>query len=293
MRNWILMVARVATLAGPTALAFFSGGYFDEARAWAGLGAWLLAALALALGPRALPRGRPALLALGGLALLAGWTLVSMTWAPVRGSAYHAGQLHLLYLGGLLASAALLRGRPVVRAVEPTVLAGTLIVVGYGLSEHVLPGLVHLTDSLTAQGRLDQPLSYWNAMGELAAIGFVVAARVIGDLSRPPALRALAAAAAAPLGLGLYLSFSRGALFACAAGLLVLALVARRRSAVRGILVCVGAGVLATLAAAPFRGVTALEGTLSTREGQGLVVLGIGLIIMVLAALAALRLVHA
>lgn len=292
MRNWILMAARVAVLAGPTALAFFSGGYFDEARAWAGLGAWVLAAVALALAPTALPRGRPALLALGGLALLAGWTLVSMTWAPVRGSAYHAGQLNLLYLGGLLASAALLRGRAIVRAVEPAILACAVIVIGYGLSEHVLPGLVHLTDSLTAQGRLDQPLSYWNAMGELAAIGFVLAARVAGDLSRPCTLRAAAAAAAAPLGLGLYLSFSRGALFACVAGLLVLALVARRRSAVRGIAVCVGAGVLATLAAAPFRGVTALEGTLSSREGQGLAVLGIGVVVMVLAALAALRLVH-
>lgn len=292
MRNWILIVARVAALAAPTALAFFSGGYFDEARAWAGLGAWVLAGLALALGPGALPRGRPALLALGGMALLAGWTLLSMTWAPVRGSAYHAGQLNLLYLGALLACAALLRGRSVVRAVEPAVLAGALIVIGYGLSEHMLPGLVHLTDSLTAQGRLDQPLSYWNAMGELAAIGFVLAARLTGDATRPAAVRGFAAASTAPLGLGLYLSFSRGALFACVAGLLVLALVARRRSAVRGILVCVGAGVLAALAAAPFRGVTALEGTLATREGQGLIVLGIGVVVMTLAALAALRLVH-
>ena len=66
-------------------------------------------------------------------------------------------------------------------------------------------------------------------MGELAAIGFVLCARLAGDASRPAgaALRA-AAAAAAPLGMGLYLSFSRGALFACAAGLVALIVVAPR-----------------------------------------------------------------
>ena len=59
-------------------------------------------------------------------------------------------------------------------------------------------------------------------MGELAALGFVLCARLCGDSARPRALRILAAGATAPLGLGLYLSFSRGALFACAAGLVAL-----------------------------------------------------------------------
>ena len=33
----------------------------------------------------------------------------------------------------------------------------------------------------SAAGRLDQPLTYWNATGALAALGLVLCARVAGD----------------------------------------------------------------------------------------------------------------
>jgi O-antigen ligase len=287
-RTGVLALARVVALAGPTALAFFSGGYFDEARAWTGLLAWALALVALVLVPGALPRGRPAALALGGLGLLGLWTLASIAWAPTAGSAYHAGQIDLLYLGALLAAAGLLRGRGVLRALEPALLAGALVVIVYGLSERFVPGAVHLSSSVTAQGRLDQPLSYWNAMGELAAIAFVLAARLAGDASRCAVLRAGAAGAAGPLGLGLYLSFSRGALFAAAAGLLVLIVVSARREALAGAAVCVAAGVLCALAAAPFRGLTALSGALGTREREGAIVLVAVLVVAGLGALGAI-----
>ena len=290
MRPGVTAVARVAILAGPTALAFFSGGYFDEPRAWAGLAAWLLAFLALVLVPGALPRGRAALLAFGGLLALAALTLASIKWAPIAGSAYHAGQIDLLYLGALVASVGLLRGRATLRALEPALSAGVLIVIGYGLSQRFAPGIVHLSASVTAQGRLEQPLTYWNAMGELAAIGIVLVARLAGDPSRARALRALAAAAAAPLGLGLYLSFSRGALFTCAAGLLVLLTVLARREAVWGAAVCVAAGVLAAVAAMPLHGVTSMHGSLGTRETQGLIVLVAVIVIAALAAAAVLTL---
>jgi hypothetical protein len=69
--------------------------------------------------------------------------------------------------------------------------------------------------------------------------------------------------------MGLYLSFSRGALFAWVAGLVVLLVAAPRREQLRGLLVGVGAAVLAAAAAAPFKGLTALTGTLGTRERQG------------------------
>ncbi len=218
MRRRLRVVACVVLLVGPAVLAFFSGGYFDEARAWAGLVGWALVVVALLVVPDPLPRDPRAWLALGGLALLAAWTLLSITWAPIAGSAYHAGQLVVLYTGILLAAAMLLRGRSAQRAVEPALAAGALLVVGYGLSERLLPGLLHFSRSTSAVGRLEQPLTYWNAMGELAALGFVLCARLAGDATRSRYPRALAAAAAVPLGLGLYLSFSRGALFACAAG---------------------------------------------------------------------------
>jgi O-Antigen ligase len=281
-RRAAVVSAGAALLAGPTALAFFSGGYFQGPRVWAGAGAWACVAVALLAGAR-LPRGRDALLAIGGLGLLAAWTLVSILWAPLAGNAYGAGQIAMLYLGALLASAMVLRGR-VLPLVEPALAAGTVVVVCYGLAGRLLPGLLHLARSVSAEGRLEQPLTYWNAMGELAALGFVLCARLAGDRTRPSWLRSLAAAATAPLGLGLYISFSRGALFACVAGLLTLVVLAPRRQQLAVVLLAVGVGVVASLAVAAFKGVTSLSGGLSTRESQGAIVLAV---VIVLAAGAA------
>jgi hypothetical protein len=272
MGRGVLIGARAVLLAGPTALAFFTGGYLDEPRVWAGLVVWLLVAIAAVVNGRSLPRARSAWLALGGLAALASWTLASIAWAPIAGNAYHAGQTAVLYLGALLAAAMLLRGRWQL-AVEPALAAGTLIAIGYGISERLLPGLLHFSRSVSAHGRLEQPLTYWNAMGELAALGFVLCARLAGDRARDPRLRAAAAVASAPLGLGLYLSFSRGALFAGAAGIVALIVLAPRREQLQGLIVTIAAGALTAAAAAPFSGVTSLTGKLSTREWQGAVVL--------------------
>jgi hypothetical protein len=268
-----LVVLSVVALTGPAVLAFFAGGYFDGPRVWAGLITWGLVVIAMLSSPRPLPTrlgGRLALVALGLLAL---WTLLSFTWAPIAGNAYHAGQRVILYAGALLAAAALLRRRPAQRAVEPVLAFGALVVIGYGLAGRLLPGLLHFSRSVSAQGRLEQPLTYWNAMGEVAALGLVLAVRVAGDGSRERALRTAAACACAPLGMGLYLSFSRGALFACLAGLVTLVVAAPSRAQLRAMVVSLAAAVLAAVVSAPFGAVTSLAGSQSTRERDGAIVL--------------------
>jgi hypothetical protein len=292
MRSAALSAARLVLLAGPTVLAFFAGGYFDEPRGWAGLVAWLLVAVGLLAQPKPLPKGRGAWLALGGLGGLAAWTLLSIAWAPIAGSAYHAGQIAVLYLGALLAATVLLRTGGAQRAVEPALAAGTLIVIGYGISERLLPGLLNFARSLSAQGRLEQPLTYWNAMGELAALGLVLSLRIAGDATRSARLRIAATAACAPLGLGVYVTFSRGALFAFAAGVVTLVVVAGRREQLRAIVVGVAAGALAALAAAPSAGVTSLAGGQGSRERQGAITLGLLLIVAVAAGWVQWRLVR-
>jgi hypothetical protein len=284
--------ARAVLLVGPAALAFFSGGYFDQTRNWAGLAAWILVVIAALAAQRLLPIGRPGRLALAGLALLALWTLLSATWAPLVGDAYHRGQLAMLYAGGLLAASALLRGRQIIRAVEPAVAGGTLLVVGYGISERLLPGLLHFQHSISAQGRLEQPLTYWNAMGEVAAIGVVLCLRIAGDSTRHRALRLAATAAAAPLGLGLYLSFSRGALFACVAGIVTLIVVAPWREQLRSGGVAFTAAVLGALAVTPSHSVSSLAGNLATRERQGAITLAVLALIMGAAVLVNRRLIQ-
>ncbi len=289
MRAAVLTGARAILLAGPTVLAFFAGGYFDEPRAWAGLGAWALVVVAL-LGGEALPRGRAAWLAIGALGAFAAWTLLSITWAPEAGSAYHAGQIVMLYLGMLLAASLLLRAPAARPLVEPALAAGALIVIGYGLSERLAPGVLHFSRSVSAQGRLEQPLTYWNAMGEVAALGLVLCAAIAGEAGRPRWMRAAAAAAAAPLGLGLYSSFSRGAVFACIAGLIALVTIAARRERITAVAVTAVAAALAAVVAAPLRGVTSLAGSHSDRVTQGAVVLVLLLAIAAAAAAAQWRL---
>ena len=282
-----LTCARAVLLAGPVVLAFFSGGYFDEPRIWAGLGAWALVAVAAIASPPPFPRSRQSLLTLGGLAALAVWTLLSYTWAPLAGTAYHDGQRVILYAGVLLAAATLLQGRSLA-VVEPAVAAGTLVVVGYGLSERLLPGLLHFHHSFSAEGRLEQPLTYWNAMGAVAAIGVVLCARLAGDQRRSTALRCAAATAAAPLGLGLYLSFSRGALFACAAGLVTLLVMERTREGGRALILTWWCDGRDSLCAAPFERHSLLDH--HRRVVQGTVTL-VALVAVCLAAASIQRLI--
>jgi hypothetical protein len=291
-REGSLMAARGVLLAGATVLAFFSGGYFPEAQAWAGLVAWALVAVALILAPGSLPRSGNAWLAVGGLVLFGGWTLLSMIWAPIAGSAYHAGQLVFLYAGVLLAAVLLLRDPRAQRGVEPALAAGALIVIGYGLMGRLLPGVLHFARSSSAEGRLEQPLTYWNAMGELAALGLVLSMRLAGDVRRPAALRTAAVAGSVPLALGLYLSFSRGALFAFAAGLVALIVAAPRREQLEAIVVAIAGGAIASAVASPFGGVTKLMGALGTRERQGAIELAVLVVITFAAAVVHRRLVR-
>jgi hypothetical protein len=124
----------------------------------------------------------------------------------------------------------------------------------------------------------------------VAAIGLVLAIRLAGDASRPRIVRTLAAAASPPLGMGLYLTFSRGALFACAAGLVTLVVAAPVRAQLRALARSIGAGLLAVLVAAPLSGVTSLAGAQATRERQGAIALVALVVIMVGAGFAQWRL---
>jgi O-Antigen ligase len=262
-------------LAGPTLLAFFSGGYFDAPRLVAAIVAWALVAVVALASPTPLPTSREGRLALAGMVLLCVWAALSLLWAPLAARATDDLVRFLLYLGVLVAAAGLLRGHARLAAVEPALALGALVVIGYGLAGRLLPGVLDFHASARADGRLEQPLTYWNSEGLLAAMGLVLCARLAGDPSRPVAARALAAASCAPLGAGVYLSVSRGALVAAVVGLCVLLAVAPNRVQLRAIGLAVVAAVIAGACSAAFPGVASLDGSLSDREAEGAVVLTI------------------
>jgi hypothetical protein len=280
VRARLPLLAAVPVLLGAAVLAFFKGGYFDGPRLWAGALAWLLAAVVLLVAPRPLPVAGPGRLALAGLAALVAWTGLSILWAPVAGAAVDSVQRGLLYLGALLAAVPVLRDPRVRRACEPVLLAGIVVAAVYGLSDRLLPGVVSLEQIPSAGDRLNQPLTYWNAMGALCGIGLVLAAGLIADASRPRALRAAAAAAAPPLALALYLSFSRGALGATIGGLAVLVAVAPAPRSAAGALLVLAAGAIPVLATIALGDVEHPGGS----SGQGAAMIAVLFVAMALAA---------
>jgi hypothetical protein len=268
MRRAALTAVRAGLLLLAVVLAFFSGGFFEGARIVGSICAWVLLAVAVVAVPGSpLPPARAARVALAALTALAAWTWIAASWSSNPAGADQELELVLTYLPALAAGAIAWRERPAARVVEPALAAGALIVIGYGLSARLLPGIIHFQDSQRAGGRLEQPLTYWNATGALAAMGLVLCARLAGDTTRPRALRIAAAAAAAPLGMGTYLSFSRGAIICMVAGLAALVAMDRDRAQLRAAAIALGAAVLAAAAAAPFGAVRALHHAHASAEG--------------------------
>jgi O-antigen ligase len=288
VRRFVLTAGGACLLAAPAVLAFFSGGYFTHPRLIAAIAISTLVLALAVVGPAPLPRSTPGRLALAGLAGLAGWSALSILWAPQAGPAVQNVQRLLLYLGAFVAAIGILRNPRLRRATEPALAGGAALVIGYGLAGRLLPDLVELDSSRSAGGRLEQPLTYWNAEGVLAAMGLVLCARLAGDRSRPRAMRVVAAAAAPLLGAGVYLTYSRGALAVAVLGLLVLAAAAPSRAQARaaGLVLAVAAATAACTELLP--GVATIAGP--DRARDGLVLLAILVAASAGSALAASRL---
>jgi hypothetical protein len=286
-RRAITVLAAGCVLGGPTVIAFFSGGYYASSRLSAAIVAWAVVLALAATGPAPLPRAAAGRLALGGLAAIALWSAISLTWAPLGGPGVENVQRLVLYVAALLVALAALQTPAAMRAVEPALAAGAALVIGYGLAGRLLPGIVGLERSESAGGRLEQPITYWNAEGALAAMGLILCARLAGDSRRPTWMRGVAAACAVPLASGVYLSYSRGAIAVGLLGLAFLVAAAPTRAQLRaaGIVLVAGAG--ASASAAAFPGVAALEGGSRTRDGA--IVLAV---LVLLAALSALICIH-
>jgi O-antigen ligase/polysaccharide polymerase Wzy-like membrane protein len=260
-----------ALAAGPALLAFWAGGYFEGPRLVAAIVAWAcVVVLAIARRPQ-----RPAartLAAVGGLALLVAWVAASLHAAPLRDAAGADLQRDALYLGALIAAVLAVRDRATLRALEPALAVAILVVAAYGLAGRLLPGIAHEHFATSAGGRLDQPLTYWNAMGALAAIGVVLWARIAAD--RPAAVAAIA-----PLGLAVYMTYSRGALGALAAGLVVLVLLAPTWEQLRAVIVGAEGAAIAAIAASRLGDLKTAQPT----SGEGAVLLAVLVAAMLLA----------
>jgi len=214
-----------ALVCATAVLCFRSGGFFHDPRTGMAIAAWVGVAVVAVLpaGPSLVPPAQVGRVALAGLLALAAWTALSLLWAPLLGSAREDALRLALYAAVLPLSVFAFRGRALVRALEVALAGLAAVVVGYGLLGDL--GAIDVKASAGSDGRLDQPLTYWNAMGALAAFGLVLCVRIAADRTRPSTLRLASGIAAVPTAGALYLTYSRGALAAAALGLVVLALV--------------------------------------------------------------------
>ncbi|HEU0023384.1 MAG TPA: hypothetical protein VFQ12_02045, partial [Thermoleophilaceae bacterium] len=189
--------AAAVLLAGPTVLAFFSGGYDVEPQLLGAALAFCLLGVLIAATPWPPIRGRglAALLALAGLAA---WTGASIAWAPIRDTAAEEAVQLTLYAAAFAAALVAMRDPLVRRWAAPALLAGTAIVAVYALAGRLLPDVFPFEFSSRAGSRIQQPLTYWNALGLLMAFGVLLAISVCSDGERSPRLRIAACAATVP-----------------------------------------------------------------------------------------------
>ena len=243
-----------------------------------GIYVWLVYLIGLLLGFPVIPRNAASRVALLGFLALTALTGLSILWAPDRVPASGNFTQMLLYSGAAFAFASGLSKFDRHRFAESTAWATAAGACLYSLSDRLLPGIFHLHADRIAFGRLSQPLGYWNSMGALAGIGLVLAARLSADRELPRPLRVAATASMPFISLALWLTFSRGALVATAAGLAALAAIQFNRTQIRSLLVATVGLLPVAFAAESLVSVRTLTGSQSSRASDGLILGGVVLL---------------
>ena len=224
---------RLLAAGGPAAvtlyLAFNAGGFFAGAPAvaatvlgialvlritiaeepFAGFGPWLVAAAVL-------------------LGLFAAWTLASALWSDAPAQAMIEFDRALLYWLALVLFGSFPWSRRTLLWAMRALAAAVVVVAVVGLATRLAPDVWSAPSSF-ADDRLGYPLTYWNALGVLVAIGIVLCVNCASRREEPRLAKVLGSAALPVLAVTLYFTFSRGAIAAAVVGLLAFAILARPR----------------------------------------------------------------
>ncbi|MEA2423510.1 MAG: hypothetical protein QOF55_2609 [Thermoleophilaceae bacterium] len=229
--------------------SFNGGGYFPGSQAFVAMLLALALGLRLALAAEPLAGyGSLALSAAGTLALFAVWTLLSATWSDAPGRAFVEFDRVLLYLLTLLLFASVpwrdWRLQWMVRGLAIAV----VLVCAVALTTRVLPDVWPIAPDIQ-RGRLSYPLTYWNALGLLAAMGTILLAYLTTSERESRLVRVLAAAATPLVAATLLFTFSRGAIAVALLGLVVYVVAARPRGLLGGLVAAGGAAAIALVSA--------------------------------------------
>lgn len=219
-RRWPTALAGVVGIIVLVGLAWQAGGYFPPAYLAAGTVVYATLAVIILLRPPHHALSTEARVGLTALAALAIWSGISTTWSPSPDTGVEVMQRNFVYLGlfglGLLAAGS----RRLVRPFVWGLCAVIAVVVGAGLLSRLYPEVVSSPPGPLVS-RLAYPVSYWNALGALAAMGVTLTASIAADIRLRTVVRSAAAGVSVMLVTGLYLTLSRGALLALFIGTIV------------------------------------------------------------------------
>jgi len=201
-------VIAVAAAAIVTAANASQGAYFSQSWGWVALAFLVPTTLLLVLDRTTVP-GRLRIVFVVLMATFAAWIATSAVWSSGVSAPLREGERILAYLALSLAVAVILR-RGDGPAVVGGLISGVALVASYSISTRLLPDVLETYATPGLPYRLSTPVGYWNGLGLLVAMGFVMTFGVVAHARRTEF--ALAAAATMPiLACTLYFTFSRGA----------------------------------------------------------------------------------
>jgi hypothetical protein len=208
--------------------AFHDGGYFPKPTAYVALVLCVVLLVRVLVGS---PFEGAGWLLTAGAALLALYTvmvLVSQSWSHAPGEAAVEFDRALTYLAVLVLIGTVGRTRPRVVWLLHGLLVAIFVICTISLITRVLPHVWPIKP-LLASNRLSFPLTYWNTLGVVAALGLILCLHFSADRREHPVGRVVASAFAPILAATLFFTFSRGAIGATAIGVVIYLLVGRPR----------------------------------------------------------------
>jgi hypothetical protein len=210
-------------------LGFNAGGYFPGTPAVAALVLTQILLVRIVQARHPFEGLAPiTLVAIGALACYAALTLLSGIWSHSMSRALIEFDRAWLYLLVLVLFGTVQASTDNLRWLVRGLVLGASIVCISGLATRLLPNVWRTAQGVSNE-RLSYPVTYWNTLGLLAALGIVLAFHLSCSLSERRVVRVLATGVLPLLALTLFFTFSRGAMLACGIGLVVYVLVARPR----------------------------------------------------------------
>ena len=230
-RRWSAPIAGLILAVLTVYLSFNAGGFFPGATAYATVAVAILVVIGIMLLHEPLTNSPPALLtAIGAICGFAALTLLSGSWSHSWSRAVLEFDRALLYSLVLVLFGLMPQREDGLEWGLRGFAAAALTVCAIAWITRVAPNIWPIAVDVRPQ-RLSFPLTYWNSLGLLAALGSVALLHLTCGERQVKAVR-VAAAAATPLVFStLILTFSRSSLVVCALGFVLYLALARPKRA--------------------------------------------------------------